>query len=83
MPDEAIDVVSANARATSPSDRLPDLSALIEPGVTIISLEHKVYYAFLSTSIVSDDLCSGTISVLGYDERLPLLTTQTVQGISS
>lgn len=80
--DEAIDVASASARATSPSDRLPDLSALIEPGVTIIGPEHKVYYAFLSTPIVSDDPGSGTVSVLGHNERLPLLTTQTVQGSS-
>jgi hypothetical protein len=79
--DEAIDVASASARATSPSDRLPDLSALIEPAVTIIGPEHKVYYAFLSTPIVPDDPGSGTVSVLGHDERLPLLTTQTVQGI--
>jgi hypothetical protein len=79
--DEAIDVASTSARATSPNDRLPDLSPLIEPGVTIIGPEHKVHYAFLSTPIVSDDPGSGTASVLGHDERLPLLTTQTVQGI--
>jgi hypothetical protein len=79
--DEAIDVASTSARATSPSDRLPNLSALIEPGVTIIGPEHKVYYAFLSTPIVSDDPGSGTVSVLGHDEQLSLLTTQTVQGI--
>jgi hypothetical protein len=79
--DEAIDVASTSARATSPSDRLLNLSALIEPGVTIIGPEHKVYYAFLSTPVVSDDPGSGTVSVLGHDERLPLLTTQTVQGI--
>ncbi|KAI8930556.1 hypothetical protein NX059_012166 [Plenodomus lindquistii] len=79
--DEAIDVASASTRATSPSNRLPDLSALIEPGVTIIGPEHKVYYAFLSTPMSSDDPSSGTVSVLGHDERLSLLTTQTVQGI--
>jgi hypothetical protein len=79
--DEAIDVASTSARATSPSDRLLNLSALIEPGVTIIGPEHKVYYAFLSTPIVSDDPGSRTVSVLGHDERLSLLTMQTVQGI--
>jgi hypothetical protein len=79
--DKAIDVASASVRATSPNDRLPDLSALIEPGVTIIGREHKVYYAFLSTPIVSDDPGSGMISVLGHNERPQLLTTQTVQGI--
>jgi len=79
--DEAIDVASASARATSPSDPRVDLSALIEPAVTIIGPEHKVYYAFLSTSVISDDHGGGTVSVLGHDERLPLLTTQTVQGI--
>jgi len=82
--DEAVDVASASARATSPSNRPPDLSdlsALIEPGVTIIGPEHKVYYAFLSTPIIPDDPGSGTVSVLGHDERLPLLTTQTVQGV--
>ncbi|KAF2820937.1 hypothetical protein CC86DRAFT_113311 [Ophiobolus disseminans] len=79
--DKAIDVASASARATSPSDCLPDLSALIEPGVTIIGPEHKVYYGFLSTPVVSDNPGSGTVSVLGHDERLPLLMTQTVQGI--
>jgi hypothetical protein len=72
--DEAIDVAS-------PSDGLPDLSVLIEPGVTIIGHEHKTYYAFFSTPIVSDDPDSGAVSVLGPDRRLPLLTTQSVQGI--
>lgn len=79
-PDEAIDVASTGAGVTPPSDS-PNLSALIEPGVTIIGPEHKVYYAFLSTPIIPDESGSGTVSVLGHDERLPLLTTQTVQGI--
>jgi hypothetical protein len=79
--DEAIDVASASTQDISPGDRTPDLSALIEPGVTIIGPEHKVYYAFLSTPIIPDEPGSGTVSVLGHDERLPLLTTQTVQGV--
>jgi hypothetical protein len=79
--DEAIDVASASARATSPSDRRLDLSALMELGVTIIGPEHKVYHAFRSTPVFSDDPGSGTVSVLGHNERLPLLTTQTVQFI--
>ena len=79
--DEAIDVASASTQVTSPSNRLPDFSSLIEPGITIIGPEHKVYYAFLSTPMVSDDPGSETVSVLGHDERLPLLTTQTLQGI--
>jgi hypothetical protein len=79
--DEAIDVASASTRTTSSNDRLPDLSALIEPGVTIIGHEHKVYYAFLSIPIVPDDPDSGAVSVLGHDVRLSLLTTESVQGI--
>jgi hypothetical protein len=43
--------------------------------------EHKVCYVFLSTPVISGDPGSGTVSVLGHDERLPLLTKQTVQGI--
>ena len=36
---------------------------------------------FLSTPVVSDNPGSGIVSILGHDKRLPLLTTQTVQGI--
>jgi hypothetical protein len=47
---------------------------LIEPALTIIGNEHKVYYAYPSSA-------EGDIRVLGPDEKFAPLTTRSVQGI--
>ncbi|KAF2468393.1 uncharacterized protein BDR25DRAFT_344352 [Lindgomyces ingoldianus] len=46
----------------------------LEPAITIIGHEHKVYYAYLSGS-------GGDVTILGPDEKLVGLTTRSVQGI--
>jgi hypothetical protein len=72
---EAINVASASAQATLPSNCFFNLSTLIKLAVTIISSKHKVYYAFLSTPIVFNNLSSKTVLVLKYNKRLLLLIT--------
>ncbi|RMZ69753.1 ribonuclease h [Pyrenophora seminiperda CCB06] len=47
---------------------------LLEPAITIIGNEHKVYYAYPSS-------LEGNVTVLGPDEKFAHLTTRSVQGI--
>jgi hypothetical protein len=47
---------------------------LLEPAITIISNEHKIYYAYPSS-------LKGDVTVLGPDEKFSSLSTRSVQGI--
>ncbi|CAN9238933.1 unnamed protein product [Alternaria alternata] len=49
-------------------------SHLLEPAITIIGNEHKIYYAYPSS-------LKGDVTVLGPDERFASLSTRSVQGI--
>ncbi|KAF5843981.1 hypothetical protein GGP41_003160 [Bipolaris sorokiniana] len=49
-------------------------SYLLEPAITIIGNEHKIYYAYPSS-------LKGDVTVLGPDERFSSLSTRSVQGI--
>ncbi|KAL5116189.1 hypothetical protein ACEQ8H_005966 [Pleosporales sp. CAS-2024a] len=81
-PDKVLNAASVSARPPSPSDDLPIQAALIEPAVTVLGAEHKVYYGFLAKQFGSEvPWNNSAASVLGPDDRLPLLTTHTVQGI--
>jgi hypothetical protein len=64
----------------------PDHGAFIEPGITIVGTEHKVYYAYLSepdSADLSQDTSISTcaVSILGNDTSLPSLDTSSVQGV--
>jgi hypothetical protein len=54
----------------------PSLTALLEPALTVIGHEHKVYYACVSSAV--DD---GNITILGPDEEFTKLSTRSVEGI--
>jgi hypothetical protein len=63
--------------------RCPDHGAFIEPGITIVGTEHKVYYAYLSEPDSADlpqDMSTSTctVSILGNDTSLPSLDTSSV-----
>lgn len=47
---------------------------LLEPAITIIGNEHKIYYAYPSS-------LKGDVTVLGPDEKFAHLSTRSVQGI--
>ncbi|CAI9635604.1 unnamed protein product [Alternaria burnsii] len=49
-------------------------SHLLEPAITIIGNEHKIYYAYPSS-------LKGDVTVLGPDEKFASLSTRSVQGI--
>ncbi|KAF2818254.1 hypothetical protein CC86DRAFT_472942 [Ophiobolus disseminans] len=75
-----------SAFATDALFRRPDHGAFIEPGITIVGTEHKVYYAYLSEPDSADllqDTSTSTcaISILGNDTSLPSLDTSSVQGV--
>lgn len=64
----------------------PDDEAFIEPGITIVVAEHKVYYAYLSELDSADlsrhaSISTCAISILGNDTSLPSLNTSSVQGV--
>ena len=61
---------------TSTNEVIPNVQLLhlLEPALTIIGNEHKVYYAYPSST-------EGDIKVLGPDEKFVHLTTRSVQGI--
>jgi hypothetical protein len=59
--DERLKQYHSMPAAISASDRLPDLSGLIEPGVTTAALRTR------------SNPGSGMVSVLGHDEWVPLL----------
>jgi hypothetical protein len=74
------------AFATDALPRRPDHGAFIEPGITIVGTEHKVYYAYLSepdSADLSQDTSTSTctVSILGNDTSLPSLDTSSVQGV--
>ncbi|KAF2459139.1 hypothetical protein BDY21DRAFT_420389 [Lineolata rhizophorae] len=52
----------------------PSITALLEPAVAIIGHEHKIYYAFPTST-------TGDITILGPDEIFINLSTRSVQGI--
>ena len=54
---------------------IPAPTALLEPALTIIGHEHKVYYAYPSSEE------NGNITILGPDEKLADLSTRSVEGI--
>ncbi|KAF2872814.1 hypothetical protein BDV95DRAFT_568082 [Massariosphaeria phaeospora] len=60
----------------------PDLSALIEPAITIVGREHKLYYAFLCWDTVPVGRASvvDKVQVL-FDNNVPGLFTDSVPGI--
>ncbi|KAF1973269.1 hypothetical protein BU23DRAFT_554247, partial [Bimuria novae-zelandiae CBS 107.79] len=51
-------------------------TALLEPALTVIGHEHKVYYACISSTIEDRD-----IAILGPDEKFTNLSTRSIQGI--
>ncbi|KAF9730270.1 hypothetical protein PMIN04_012504 [Paraphaeosphaeria minitans] len=64
----------------------PDHGTFIEPGITIVGTEHKVYYAYLSepdTVDLSQDtsMSSCAVAILGNDTSLPSLDTSSIQGV--
>lgn len=59
---------------TSTSTEDPSFTALLEPALTIIGHEHKLYYAYPSSA-------HGNITILGPDEKFANLSTRSVQGI--
>lgn len=75
-----------SAFANGALPRRPDHGTFIEPGITIVGTEHKVYYAYLSepdSADVSQDTLASTcaVAILGSDTSLPSLDTSSVQGI--
>jgi hypothetical protein len=52
----------------------PSVTALLEPALTIIGHEHKIYYAYPTSA-------TGDITILGPDEKFTNLSTRSVQGI--
>jgi hypothetical protein len=50
------------------------ITALLEPALTIIGHEHKIYYAYPTSA-------TGDITILGPDEKFTNLSTRSVQGI--
>ncbi|KAF1994105.1 hypothetical protein P154DRAFT_476490 [Amniculicola lignicola CBS 123094] len=54
----------------------PSPTALLEPALTIIGHEHKIYYACPSSAAGDRD-----ITILGPDEKFTNLSTRSVQGI--
>lgn len=52
----------------------PSITAPLEPAVTIIGHEHRIYYAFPTSA-------TGNISILGPEEDFEKLSTRSVQGI--
>ncbi|KAH8726886.1 hypothetical protein GQ44DRAFT_770815 [Phaeosphaeriaceae sp. PMI808] len=53
----------------------PSITALLEPAFTIVGHEHKIYYAYPSST-------QGDVTILGPDEKFGAdLSTRTVQGI--
>jgi hypothetical protein len=52
----------------------PSITALLEPALAIIGHEHKIYYAYPSST-------TGDITILGPDEKFTNLSTRSVQGI--
>lgn len=52
----------------------PSLAGLLEPSLTIIGHEHKIYYAYPSSA-------AGDVTILGPDEKFTNLSTRSVQGI--
>jgi hypothetical protein len=52
----------------------PSITALLEPALTIVGHEHKIYYAYPSST-------TGDITILGPDEKFTNLSTRSVQGI--
>ncbi|KAF1968775.1 hypothetical protein BU23DRAFT_540797 [Bimuria novae-zelandiae CBS 107.79] len=54
----------------------PSPTALLEPALTVIGHEHKVYYACISSAVED-----GNIAILGPDEKFTNLSTRSVQGI--
>jgi hypothetical protein len=51
-----------------------DFTAFLEPGLTILGHEHRLYYAFPTST-------AGDISILGPDERFKSLSTRSIEGI--
>jgi hypothetical protein len=75
-----------SAFAAGALPRRPDHANFIEPGITIVGSEHKVYYAYLSEPEASDlsedtSMSSCTVVVLGSDASLPSLDTSSLQGV--
>jgi hypothetical protein len=68
------DTVENGTTSTDEGTPKVQLLHLLEPALTIIGNEHKVYYAYPSST--KDD-----IKVLGPDEKFAHLTTRSVQGI--
>lgn len=54
----------------------PSPTALLEPALTIIGHEHRIYYACPSSAAGN-----GDITILGPDEKFANLSTRSVQGI--
>lgn len=52
----------------------PSVTALLEPALTIIGNEHKIYYAYPSS-------INGDITILGPDEKFANISTRSVPGI--
>jgi hypothetical protein len=52
----------------------PSIAALLEPALTIIGHEHKIYYAYPSSA-------TGDVTILGPDEKFTNLSTRSIQGI--
>lgn len=52
----------------------PSITALLEPALTTIGHEHKIYYAYPSSA-------TGDIAILGPDEKFTNLSTRSIQGI--
>lgn len=77
--DEGVDVASTRASTSSP--HCPQRDALIEPAVTIIGAEHKLYYALVSGLSDPADPKGCTVSVLGPDRNLAGLSTESISGI--
>lgn len=75
-----------SAFATGALPRRPDHGTFIEPGITIVGTEHKVYYAYLSepdSADLSQDTSTSAcaVSILGNDTSMPSLDTSSVQGV--
>jgi hypothetical protein len=56
------------------SEDNPSVTALLEPALTIVGHEHKIYYAYPTSA-------TGDITILGPDEKFTNLSTRSVQGI--
>lgn len=71
---------------TGALSRPPDHATFIEPGITVIGNQHKVYYAYLSEPKKGDlskdtSTSSCAVVILGEDSGFPSLNTSSLQGV--